>query len=134
MLPELWNKNGGKIMTREEEAILHMTLRREELKHSVSNNLDEDIKAFDMAIKALEQTRWIPVTERLPEENICEAPGPVWKRIVLITGYFYWDAKEDTFITTAFARDVRNNCVRDVNIIAWMPYPEIYKPESEEHE
>lgn len=40
-------------MTRE-KAILHMALRREELKHSVSD-LDEDIKAFDMAIKALEQ-------------------------------------------------------------------------------
>lgn len=40
-------------MTRE-KAILHMILRREELKHSVSD-LDEDIKAFDMAIEALEQ-------------------------------------------------------------------------------
>lgn len=37
-----------------DEAILHMTLRREELKHSVSSDLDEDIKAFDVAIKALE--------------------------------------------------------------------------------
>lgn len=37
-----------------EEAILHMTLRREELKNSVGD-LDEDIKAFDMAIEALEQ-------------------------------------------------------------------------------
>ena len=45
-----------------EEAILHMTLRREILKHSVGD-LDEDIKAFDMAIEALEQApkkgRWI---------------------------------------------------------------------------
>ena len=40
-------------MTRE-NAILHMILRREELKHSVGD-LDEDIKAFDMAIEALEQ-------------------------------------------------------------------------------
>lgn len=40
-------------MTRE-DAILHMVLRREELKHSVGD-LDEDIKAFDMAIEALEQ-------------------------------------------------------------------------------
>ena len=40
-------------MTRE-DAILHMTLRREELKLSVGD-LDEDIKAFDMAIEALEQ-------------------------------------------------------------------------------
>lgn len=37
-----------------EEAILHMTLRREELKLSVGD-LDEDIEAFDMVIKALEQ-------------------------------------------------------------------------------
>jgi hypothetical protein len=40
-------------MTRE-KAILHMILRRAELEHSVSD-LDEDIKAFDMAIKALER-------------------------------------------------------------------------------
>ena len=40
-------------MTRE-DAMLHMVLRREELKHSVGD-LDEDIKAFDMAIEALEQ-------------------------------------------------------------------------------
>ncbi len=40
-------------MTRE-DAILHMILRREELKRSVGD-LDEDIKAFDMAIEALEQ-------------------------------------------------------------------------------
>ena len=40
-------------MTRE-KAILHMTLRRAELEYSVSD-LDEDIKAFDMAIKALKQ-------------------------------------------------------------------------------
>jgi hypothetical protein len=37
-----------------EDAMLHMILRREELKHSVGD-LDEDIKAFDMAIEALEQ-------------------------------------------------------------------------------
>lgn len=39
-----------------EEAILHMILRREELKNSVGD-LDEDIKAFDMAIRALELTQ-----------------------------------------------------------------------------
>ena len=32
-----------------------MILRREELKYSASNDLDEDIKAFDLAIQALEQ-------------------------------------------------------------------------------
>lgn len=36
------------------------------------HHYDEVIKrvaAYDMAIKALEQTRWIPVSERLPEEK-----------------------------------------------------------------
>ena len=58
-------------MTRE-DAILHMTLRREELKHSVGD-LDEDIKAFDMAIEALEQE---PVLDKIraeiaEEQNDC---------------------------------------------------------------
>ena len=43
-----------------EDAILHMILRREELKHSVGD-LDEDIEAFDMAIEALEQE---PILEK----------------------------------------------------------------------
>ena len=30
---------------------------------------DDDNEALDMAIKALEQTRWIPVSERLPKEK-----------------------------------------------------------------
>ena len=52
-----------------EDAILHMVLRREALKQSVGD-LDEDIKAFDMAIEALEQKQdWIPVGERLPMLN-----------------------------------------------------------------
>ena len=42
-------------MTRE-EAIIHMEIRRNQLKSSVAvKDLEEDIKAFDMAIKALEQ-------------------------------------------------------------------------------
>ena len=77
------------------------------------------------------KSRWIPVSERLPGEDICEAPGPVWKRKVLITGYHSWNSKKDTFIGVAFARDVKNDSIQDVNVIAWMPLPEIYK-ESEE--
>ena len=52
-------------MTRE-DAILHMILRREELKHSVGD-LDEDIEAFDMAIEALEQE---PKTGHWIEEDM----------------------------------------------------------------
>lgn len=30
---------------------------------------EDIVEALDLAIKALEQTRWIPVSERLPERN-----------------------------------------------------------------
>ena len=103
-----------------EDAMLHMILRREELKHSVGD-LDEDIKAFDMVIESLEQTRWIPVSERLPD-----AIGTY-----LVT----LDYKEHgTGVTTLWFHnkeigwDLR---VADV-VIAWMPLPQPYKGESEE--
>lgn len=41
-------------MTRE-EAILYMSLYKKKLEDSVSNGLEEDIEAFNMAIKALKQ-------------------------------------------------------------------------------
>lgn len=34
-----------------------------------SGGYEDLCKALDMAIKALEDSRWIPVTERLPEED-----------------------------------------------------------------
>ena len=73
------------------------------------------------------ELRWIPVSERLPEANIYDGPGPVWKHEVLITGYLSFDDKEETFITTAFAEDVRNKCVPNTNVTAWMPLPQNYK-------
>lgn len=49
---------------------------------------DDLHEAFDMAIKALEDSRWIPVTERLPEENGrylvtrgLNAYGALWNRV-----------------------------------------------------
>ena len=74
-----------------------------------------------MAIESLEQTRWIPVSERLPD-----AIGTY-----LVT----LDYKEHgTGVTTLWFHnkeigwDLR---VADV-VIAWMPLPQPYKGESEE--
>lgn len=79
----------------------------------------------DIAIQALEQTRWIPVSERLPkygkEVLTCSNDGfiaiqsiecKVWDE------HNYWENQ--------------NGDMSDIDdVIAWMPLPETYK-ESEE--
>ncbi len=74
-----------------------------------------------------QEPRWIPVSERLPETNIYDGHGPVWKHEVLITGYLSFDDKKETFINMAFAEDVRNKCVPNTNVTAWMPLPKPYR-------
>ena len=77
--------------------------------------MGEQKEALDMAIKALEQTRWIPVSERLPE-GFCKALVscedalglPIVPKVALYDGYEHsWDCAE--------------------KVIAWMPLPEPYK-------
>ncbi len=78
--------------------------------------------SIDMAIKALEQTRWIPVSERLPEDNT----------LVLVTvkvrnrkpkvrsGYYYMDGH--------FHIDNGDSWEsRDKELLAWMPLPKPYE-------
>ena len=85
-------------------------------------------EAEEMAIKILEQTTWIPVSERLP--NLDDYAGSVvWMIIVLITGYLSFDDTKRLFVSEAFAKDVICNCIHDVVVIAWMPLPEPYKGE-----
>lgn len=50
-----------------DEAILYMNAYKMRLVNSIGNGLDKDIEAFDIAINALEQNRWIPVSEN-PKE------------------------------------------------------------------
>ena len=78
-----------------------------------------------------EQTEWIPVSERLP--NLDDYTGSqVWQKEVLITGYLWFDAKKELFVSETFAKDVVCNCVPDTVVIAWMPLPKPYKVESGE--
>ena len=80
-------------------------------------DLPECKEALEMAIKALEQTRWIPISERLPNFNdivLASADSDYDELRVILTVY---NAEEFWF---------------NGKIKAWMPLPEPYKAESEE--
>lgn len=100
-------------MTRDDARLFMRKLWREAVKDSFAE------EAFEIAIKALEQPeqRWIPVSERLPEEN----------KIVLITfdervemGRMRGESWEWLF------ESGWNYWVDIDNVTAWMPLPKPY--------
>lgn len=84
------------------------------------NEVLKRIEALDMAIKALKQTRWIPVSERLPKENgfyLATYDGEICGENEPFTGLAEyengkWVDDEEDY-----------QCV-----LAWMPLPEPYVP------
>ena len=80
-------------------------------------------RIIDIAIKTLSQSRWIPVSDRLPERSVwvlayCKTEdGYEYQDVLLIHKYSGLWCDNDEFNDT---------------VIAWMPLPEPYKAESEE--
>ena len=95
------------------------------------NEVMKRIEAFDIAIKALEQTRWIPCIERLPEPNrlvLCYITTGTTKTYFLA----WWnDIQNDWEEGIGGCRLLENDLGYEV--IAWMPLMP-YKPESEDKE
>lgn len=97
-------------------------------------SLDEEIEAFKMAIEALKQKpEWIPVSERLPEEDTD----------VLVTRKFLGikDVPESTYVEianhidgywTACSDEYKVARSRHSDPIAWMPLPECYRGEKDD--
>ena len=76
---------------------------------------------MEMAITALQnQSVWIPVSERLPEESLNSVIG--------------WDTYRNRccFVQYLGGRFVLSDDIDSVNVTAWMPLPEPYR-ESEPH-
>lgn len=104
----------------------------------------ETIESFAMAISALSdydkmqkisldlafendelmnKSRWIPVSERLPEED-----GEY-----LVTKRAVWTGKEEVDISRWYEDDIETNngFYKADKVIAWQPLPEPYKAEKE---
>ena len=100
----------------------------EYLKSEMKTNEDlrKIVEANRMAIKALEQEpKWIPVSERLPEEN-----GQYLVTVKNLTGYE--QLYNNVFECEFFEKDWIFKGWKDNKVIAWMELPEPYKAESEE--
>ena len=104
------------------------------------NDMDKTtIYACKGAIELLEQTRWIPISERLPEANGrylvtrgLNACGSMWNRVYIInysdlmglkSERIWWDGNVG-----------KSDFKRIDDVVAWMLLPEPYKAESEEEE
>ena len=70
-----------------------------------------------------QQTRWIPVSERLPERSGDYLVTTKWK------GSYSGDVYIETNMAVYKKKQEEWDCV---DVIAWMPLPEPYKAESEE--
>ena len=87
----------------------------------------EDAEALDMAIEALEQTRWIPCSERLPEKAearywICTDGG--YQCQCRWTNNVYGLGEGDRWAWKIF------DIPQFSKVVAWMPLPEPYKAET----
>jgi hypothetical protein len=85
----------------------------------------EDIKAvFAMLPSAQPEHRWIPYSERMPEEETD----------ILVT---YIDGEETRIIPVNYGRDkwfdcIFNRALDSFKVIAWMPLPEVYREGAQE--
>lgn len=92
----------------------------------LNNELDDNIwakpefelrEAINTAIKALEQTRWVPVSERLPKESgYYLGYSKYGERFVI-----YFDLEADNYYQPKWSDPGE--------VVAWMPLPEAWEGE-----
>lgn len=88
--------------------------------------LEKDKEAIKMAISALEHDRWIPVTERLPEEkdHILVTDG---KEVLISWGNGMYKTPEGMI-------EIPAHYGNGLRVIAWRPLPEPCRESEGEHE
>ena len=110
-------------MTKEEAKSFLIAISYDLGNMAVEDLSEKDGEKMREAIKALEQTRWIPVSEGFPKH----------KDILVM------DEGEDVFVAWYESEGLHEGWHSTDNkfdyytpIIAWMPLPQSYKAESEE--
>lgn len=124
-------------MTRE-EAIQELQNCIELIRQDGQDYLDErDFSLLDMAIEALHQTKWIPISEGLPEEHEwigTKQFGTTISDKVHIT----FDVNGERFVKTLclqngelsdYEKRSMDAFHKGWKMLAWMPLPEPYKEE-----
>lgn len=101
-------------MTNEEQTISN--LRKIKSFHNGSYGAD-----IDRAIKALEQIRWIPVSERLPE--IHQDVLLSLRSLDVVVGF---RAETESYFYS------QGDYIEPQNVLAWMPLPKPYDPQENE--
>lgn len=97
------------------------------------------LQALDMAIKTLEQTRWIPCSERLPEEEgdyllwgkVCEDEEEYQFIGSYDSGCEQFGVWQEQFDRTTLGC-LGSEFFEYASVIAWMPLPKPYRAESED--
>lgn len=105
-------------------------------------------EAFNMAQKALKQTKWIPVSKGLPEEEYpvivtWKNDDPAWyyqhilgKHYVGVAHYkngkWYWYSSITEDVLMEYGRCDSEELDEAIKVIAWMPMPEPYKAGEQE--
>lgn len=100
-------------------ALLKQDIQNSKQKISYWHN-EVGIEALEMAVKALEQTRWIPTSEKLPEEY------------VHVLCQFALSGMGECYLAHGLFHIVGGVRLSHDEIIAWMPLPHSYKLESED--
>lgn len=95
-------------------------------------NMGEQKEALDMAIKALEQTKWIPTSEK-PTEGKYLITGAYGKNRYVDIATFDGEDATDTYAWDSYSDEYKVNR-REHKVIAYMPLPEPYNAESEDEE
>lgn len=99
------------------------------------NDMDKTtIDACKGAIKLLEQTRWIPVSEKFPEEYLCDDGYVEPSDYVLVWGDYgnygvsrYWGNRKSKSTSPNTYKDWMDLDWAVQKPIAWMPLPEPMK-------